>query len=149
MRNLLLCFIVSFTYANISGYYILEKDENNKQAVVEILEYNHKYYAYALGYSDKSFHKSENKNQIFMWGLEKVDEYNFDKGKILNIKNNKIYDIAAKEEGNSLKIKIKIKVLFGPTLKWYKILDEEFKKYNFIKPDRKLILENIKKDFNE
>ncbi|WP_170999700.1 DUF2147 domain-containing protein [Campylobacter aviculae] len=148
MRNLLLCFIISFSYANISGYYILEKDENNREAVVEILEYNHKYYAYGLGYTDKIFNdEGKNKNQIFMWNLEKVDEHNFNKGKLLNIENNKIYDIKVKEDGNSLKIKIK--VLFGPTLKWRKISDEEFKKYGFIKPDRKLILENIEKDFNE
>ncbi|QOQ89164.1 DUF2147 domain-containing protein [Campylobacter peloridis] len=131
IRYLFLCFIINFSYANITGYYILEKDENNKQAIVEIFKYKDKYYAYALGYSDKSYGKY--KNTIFMWNLEQIKQNNFDNGKILNIKNNKIYDI--KLVNNKDYLSIKIKIIFGPTLKWKKISNDEFDKYGFIRPD--------------
>ncbi|TXE81298.1 DUF2147 domain-containing protein [Campylobacter peloridis] len=145
IKFLFLCFIANFAYANIIGYYILEKDEDNKQAIVEIIKHNDKYYAYALGYDDKSYGKY--KNTIFMWNLEQIDQNNFDNGKMLNIKNNKIYNIKAYYDKDCLNIKIKL--IFGPVLKWKKISNDEFDKYKFVKPNINEIISDFLKENNE
>ena len=139
-----MCCFVAFACADgISGYYLLPKNERGAENIVQIFEYNHKYYAY--GFAEKN-HKdagldTKNPNPelrkrhlggvVFLWNLEKKDETHFADGKIYNYVNGKTYHAKMELKGDRLILKASADSsgLFGKTFEWKKLDDKEVQPY--------------------
>lgn len=136
----------------ICGYYLLEKNDEGKQAVVEIFEKDGKYYAYGIGNSDGTISYDVNnpdaklkgrslRGVVFMWGLEK-DGNEWDDGKIYNTSNGKTYSASAKFDGDTLKVKATVWGI-GKTLSWERITPEEVARYVKSKPSLEEVISTI------
>ncbi|WP_395002097.1 DUF2147 domain-containing protein [uncultured Helicobacter sp.] len=124
--------------AAVSGIYLLPKDDKGKGSVAEIFEKNGRFYGVGFAASDGSVNTdvdSKNPNKalqsrpvrgsVFLEMSCKSDDtcvgrmYSFDKGKIYPIKSSLKND----------NLSIKIDVLFGPTLEWQKLSEEQAKPF--------------------
>lgn len=151
MRILVLIFaFMAFNIAfgrDISGLYDMTIDGNHNY--VEVFKKNNKYYAVAFS-NKQEIQKGENnkqkvqsdKNSIFVWNLEEKSEGKYKNGKILNLKNGKIYFASAKYDGGEI-LKVRASEdaagVAGKTLKWRKLNDSEIK----ILQDRRVDIEKL------
>ena len=136
----------------ICGYYLLEKNDEGKEAVAEVFEKDGKYYAYGIINSDGTYSQDVNnpddklkgrslKGVVFMWGLEK-DGDEWDDGKIYNTSNGKTYSASAKLEGDILKVKATFWGI-GKTLVWKKVSEEQIAPLLANKPTMEEVLSTI------
>lgn len=136
----------------ICGYYLLEKDDEGKEAIAEIFEKDGKYYAYGIINSDGTYSQDVNNRDdklkgrslrgvVFMWGLEK-DGDEWDNGKIYNTSNGKTYSASAKLEGDTLKVKATVWGI-GKTLTWKKVSEEQIAPLLANKPSMQEVLSTI------
>lgn len=136
----------------ICGYYLLEKNDEGKEAVAEIFEKDGKYYAYGIINSDGTYSQDVNNRDdklkgrslrgvVFMWGLEK-DGDEWDNGKIYNTSNGKTYSASAKLEGDTLKVKATVWGI-GKTLTWKKVSEEQIAPLLANKPSMQEVLSTI------
>lgn len=154
MKKLALSFLLTvFAFGEgISGYYLLEKDDEGKQAIIEIFEKDGKYYAYGIGNNDGTFSRDVNnpdeklkgrslRGVVFMWGLIQ-DGNEWDDGKIYNTSNGKTYSASAKLEGDTLKVKATVWG-FGKTLTWKKLGTEDVIPFLENKPEMEDVVSTI------
>lgn len=132
------CFATLSLSAAVHGIYLLPKNDKGKESVVEIFEKNGKFYGVGFANKDGSVNTeldSKNPNKalqnrpvrgsVFLEMSCKSDEscvgriYSFDKGKIYPIKSSLKND----------NLSIKIDVLFGPTLEWQKLSEQQAKPF--------------------
>lgn len=147
-----LLFAVFAWSEGICGYYLLEKNDEGKEAIAEIFEKDGKYYAYGIGNSDGTFSQDVNNKDeklkgrslrgvVFMWGLVQ-DGDEWDDGKIYNTSNGKTYSASAKLEGDTLKVKATVWG-FGKTLTWKKLTPEEVASFVENKPSMEEVISTI------
>ncbi len=136
-----------FVFANdISGIYLLPKDSNNKQSIVEIFEKNNKFYGFGFATTDGINNNLDTKNPDKKLQNRPIRgsvfiniECNESKctGEIYSFEKGKTYPIKVSTNNNTLEIKVD--VLFGPTFIWEKLDNKEASKYE----DRRIDINKI------
>lgn len=137
---------------SICGYYILEKNDAGNQSIIEVFQKDGKYYAYGFANTDGSVSYDVNnpdeklkgrslRGAVFLWGLVKDGE-EYDKGKIYNNANGKIYSASAILNGDTLKVRATVWG-FSKTLIWKRLSDEQVSEYLDKKPSMKEVIKTI------
>lgn len=146
--------------ADITGYYILPKNEHGLESVVRVFEKDNKYYAYGFtskdnadfGYDvknpNKELQKRRVKGSVFVWNLQKKSEDKYVGGKVYNYVNGKTYYAKAEVKGDDLVIRASSDSvgMFGKTIIWKKLSKEEVEPYLSRDVDLKIVEETIPQD---
>lgn len=157
-----LIFLGSLFGNNIVGYYLLPKNDQGVESIARVFEKDGKYYAY--GFASKSGVdigldvKNPNKELqtrkirgiVFLWNLQQKpkDENSYINGKIYNYSNGKTYYAKAEFKNDTLSIKASVDSsgLFGKTLVWKKLTQEEVEPYLSRELDLEVVEKTIPQD---
>ncbi|MCE3037410.1 DUF2147 domain-containing protein [Helicobacter sp. faydin-H20] len=145
MRFILFCLFLCIGFAkDISGYYLLPKNEKGIESIVRIFKHDQKYYAYGFASKDgksagldvknpdATLRNREVRGILFVWDLENQENSNkFFNGRIYNYADGKTYYLKGESIDDVLVFKASVdsKGLFGKTLKWKKMTDEEMRDF--------------------
>lgn len=124
--------------ANVDGIYILPKNTEGRQSIVEIFQKDGKYYGVGFASKDgqeintldsknpdKKLQNRPIKGSVFLWLECKQDACS---GKIYSFDKGKVYPTKTTLQGE--KLQVKIDVMFGPTFEWTKLDKEESKAFD-------------------
>lgn len=124
--------------ASIDGIYMLPKNTQGKQSIIEIFQKDGKYYGVGFALKDgqeitaldsknpdKKLQNRPIRGSVFLWLECQQDACN---GKIYSFDKGKVYPTKVSLQGE--KLQVKIDVMFGPTFEWTKLNKEESEAFN-------------------